>query len=68
MMQYRMVDAIPVILADFTLVKGLALLGLVVVVFLYWDDFKERRRRRREKRELEERRRQSEAQKEARNR
>jgi hypothetical protein len=57
-----MVDLAPVSLAEYGAVKGLAVLGLVLVVFLYWDDFKERRIRRREKRELEERRRQKEAQ------
>ncbi len=59
----RMLDFAPVCLADYGAIKGLAVLGSLVIVFLYWDEFKEKRIRRRERRELEERRRQKAAQK-----
>ena len=58
-----MVDLALVCLAEYGAIKGMAVLVLLVIVYLYWDDFKEKRMRRREKRELEERRRQAEARK-----
>ncbi len=57
-----MVHLVPVSLADFAAIKAIALIGVLVIVFLYWDEFKEKRIRRRQQRELEERRRQRESQ------
>ena len=53
-----MVCLVAVILGEGGAIKGLAVLALGVVGFLYWDGWKEKRTRRRELREAEERRRQ----------
>jgi len=56
-----MVTHVPVCLADYEAIKGLAALGLVIVAALYWDSVKEKIVRRREKREAEQRRQQKQA-------
>ncbi len=47
----------PICLADYAAVKGIAVLALVLVAYLYWTGFKEKRNRRRERKWLEHRRR-----------
>jgi len=47
----------PICLADFAAIKGLALIALALVVWLWWSGFKERRNQRRETEWLENRRR-----------
>ena len=61
MIESNMVDLVHVFLAEFGAIKGLAILGALIVGFLFWDNFKEKRTRRREKQALEERRRQAQA-------
>jgi hypothetical protein len=48
---------IPVCLAEFAAVKGIALLAVGVVVYLYWSGVKEKRAQRQEREWLENRRR-----------
>ncbi len=48
---------IPVFLADYGALKGLALLALGLIVYLYWLSFREKREQRRQRRWLEARRR-----------
>ena len=57
----KMVGFVPICLAEFGAIKGLALLALAIVAFLYWEGFQEKRIRRREQREAEQRRRQRNA-------
>ena len=57
----RMVASIPVCLAEYGAIKGLAVIGLLLVIALFWDDIKQKRARKREQREREERRRQRES-------
>jgi len=48
---------IPICLADFLAIKGIALIALLVVGYLWWSGFKEKRDQRRERAWLENRRR-----------
>jgi cbb3-type cytochrome oxidase subunit 3 len=48
---------IRVCLADFAAIKGIAVLALVLVAYLYWANLREKRERRRERQWLEDRRR-----------
>jgi hypothetical protein len=48
---------IPICLADFLAIKGMALIALALVGYLWWSGFKEKRDRRREQAWLENRRR-----------
>jgi hypothetical protein len=52
-----MVQFIPVCMADFLAIKGIALFALALVSYLWWSAFKEKRERRRERVWLENRRR-----------
>jgi hypothetical protein len=47
----------PICLADYGAIKGIALVALALVAYLYWTGFKEKRLRRREQKWLEARRR-----------
>lgn len=56
----RMGNLVPVnttCLAEYAAIKGMAVVALVLVAFLYWSEFWEKRERRRQQRALEERRR-----------
>ena len=55
-----MVVSIPVCLADYGAVKGLAVIALLIVAALFWDSIKQKRVRKREQQEREFRRRQRE--------
>ena len=48
---------IPVCLADFAGLKGVAAIALGLIAYLYWLSFREKRELRRQRRELERRRR-----------
>jgi hypothetical protein len=58
---------IPICLAEFMVIKGMALIGLALVGYLWWLGFKEKRDRRREQAWLESRRSELRKQAEARN-
>ncbi len=55
----------PVCLAEFLAIKGIALIGLALVAYLWWSGFKEKREQRRERAWLENRRRELIAKSEA---
>ena len=50
-----------VFIAEGGAVKGMAVVGLCLVIYLYWLNFKEKRERRRQQRAVEQRRREREA-------
>jgi hypothetical protein len=53
----KLVLTAPVCLAEYAVIKGMAVIALAVIAYLYWADFREKRERRRQQRALEERRR-----------
>ena len=50
-----------VCLAEYGAIKGMAVVAVGIVAYLYWSNFQEKRERRRQQRALEERRRAREA-------
>jgi hypothetical protein len=57
----KLVAVNSVCLAEYGVIKGMAVLALVVIAYLYWAEFREKRERRRQQRALEQRRRAKEA-------
>ena len=51
----------PVCLAEYGAIKGMAVIAVGIVAYLYWSSFQEKRERRRQQRALEQRRRAKEA-------
>jgi membrane protein implicated in regulation of membrane protease activity len=50
-----------VCLAEYGAIKGLAVIALGIIVYLFWSSFQEKRERRRQRRAMEQRRRAKEA-------